>query len=151
MDYKDKKEDIINELEELNSNYLADWKNIQEPNSLPDGYLNSVYDRVLEPKDKPLIRIIRNPQSWAIAASLFIVACSFYLLRPTQTSELVGLDDQDIIAYLLESEHLSTEDLTEITGVTEQLSYDMDIDDEDIIYYLDNDIENIDLIELNTY
>ena len=151
MDYKDNKENILNELRELDSTYLTQLKNQQNKPDLLEGYLSEVYHKVIERKESQIVTLIKRPQTWLIAASLVILFARFYLLHSVQTSDLMNLDDQEILAYLIESDIMTTEDLNDLPGLSDQLSYDIDINDDDIINYLDDDLENLDLIELNTY
>ena len=151
MDYKDSKENILNELRELDSTYLTQLKNQQNKPDLIEDYLSEVYHKVIERKESQIVTLIKRPQTWLMAASLVILFTSLYLLHSAQTSDLRNLDDQEILAYLIESDIMTTDDLNDLPGLSDQLSYDIDINDDDIINYLDDDLENLDLIELNTY
>ena len=149
MEYMD---DITKELAELDAKFLLssqDHKGLKKPSA---SYVSKLYDQVNKNTKATVVPLWRRPQVWAVAASLLIAVFSIYLIGANDGLTLEEINEEDVYAYIMDSEDIHSDDLLYPSSTIEEITNnDLEIHDQSILDYLDDHIEDIDITELNSY
>ena len=96
------KKNIQEELEDLNSPILAQWQGKSAEWSVPEGYLDTLVNELVEKSEQPtkfkLFTLI-NKKLWQIAAGfLFLITASWFFVNNMQEEKLDTLATLDTIS-----------------------------------------------------
>lgn len=125
------------------------------PFKVPDNYFDSFDEKVLdkinqEEKSTKVIGLFSNRRSFyyvAAVAAVFIALITTTFFNPAQPVTIQSLESVALENYIIESLELSTTDIVEITDANENFSsQSTDIDEEAIIEYLQENIEETAII-----
>ena len=149
MEYKD---DITEELRELNAHFLLRSHNHKVLKKPSANYASELYHKVSDKRQTKVIPLWSRPQVWGVAASLLLVVSSIFLIVNQNETTLDEITESDVYAYIIDSEDIYSEDLYYSSTIIDDITHnELGILDQSIIEYLDDHIEDIELTELNSY
>ena len=151
MEYKDSKKNIIDELEKIDSSILYKWKKNEQRSELPEGYLDTLYESIVHQKSTKIVKMNSRHLIWSVAASIFIGLVSITFFVRSSDVSMDTIDTQEIYSYLIETESINSTDLTLISALTDQIEDGSLLNDDMIMNYLEENLEEIEYLELNSF
>ncbi len=148
MEYKDKHENITGELRELDAQFLLKLHDHKDRTIPSPSYVSELYNTVSSNRHAAIVPLWRRPRAWAATGILLLAISSIYLIGSNKELTLDQISEADVYAYIMDLEDIGSDDLLYTNDITDT---GLEILDQSILDYLDDHIEDIDIIELNSY
>ncbi len=150
MDYKDNKEDIIKELEEIGAGSLLHIrKKVQFSEVEPEYFSNLQVSAIRRYQNLRDPKMLLLKYGWAVAASLVLLISAITILSQHDSSNFDQLSEQDILAYLEEMDDLSHNEIIGFSDDTNLEVISEEINKELIIDYIQDNLEDLDVNLIN--